>query len=847
MDPNNSGPQEYGSFEASRAPDVARVTRLVVGDYLLTVNPVDGSEVQLCPPSEQPPSPRRRTARERATLNRSVIRPGHVGRLTSPPPLVEREEERRRISELLERGRSVRVVGRPGTGRSALLDAAASDAAEFAPDGVVRLSGYHRTPTDLLHELFATVFDASALRLERTQLYEAVARIGAVVVLDDVEFGGEVLDDLLDATPECAFLLAADPEQPPPSARCRVEEITLSGISRTGCLELLEHLAHRSLTDEETDWAADLWFESEGLPLRFVQAGALLRQRDALWAAPDPDDRGVFTGDDGVPALPSVAGGVAPVTLLASWLPESARAALRLALALDGELPDEAHLSLLTSAPGDPPSADSPLEELLSRGLLAVVGHRYRLADGVDAQLSAAGYQDGAAERAEQAAQHYAWWCGHPAVVPQEVAAEAAPLLSAMRGAQRGGSPTTAVLLARAAAPMFAAALHWNAWEMALRVGQEAARQAGEVAEEAYLHHELGVLALCTGNLGRARTELEASVALHGVLADGGGVVAGRRVLALVEDRSTPLGGRGPDSTDTLRSPAAERGTPVAGTPAALLPGPGGDPAPGSGAPAEEPTTVLRRPGRSRPRRGARRNLLAAGAGTLLVAVFGTVVALTGVSDGDGTDPADRVEPDRPSAQPDHLGAGGLDAQPATPSSDGPSRTSPSGDPSGSDTPSTSPSTPSRSAPPGSPSGDSASPGSPSADESPGEGSGGVVGGTSGEGGDGGASGGDSGSDGGGASNGGGADSGTPGDSEGSEGGTSEGDEGGTSEGEDGGASEGGGPEGGEGGTSEGGSTEGGTGSPPSDSSSADPSRSASGPPASSPGSSSSASGPSAS
>ena len=74
------------------------------------------------------------------------------------------------------------------------------------------------------------------------------------------------------------------------------------------------------------------------------------------------------------------------------------------------------------------------------------------------------------------------------------------------------GQASAAVLLARSAAPAFAAGLHWGAWEKALRAGQEAARIAGEVAEEAYFHHELGVLALCTGNLDRARAELEASI-----------------------------------------------------------------------------------------------------------------------------------------------------------------------------------------------------------------------------------------------------------------------------------------------------------------------------------------------
>ncbi|CAM5240874.1 ATP-binding protein [Streptomyces hirsutus] len=58
------------------------------------------------------------------------------------------------------------------------------------------------------------------------------------------------------------------------------------------------------------------------------------------------------------------------------------------------------------------------------------------------------------------------------------------------------------------------------------------------MAEEAYIHHELGIHALCTGDPDRARAELEASIGLRAVLADERGTVAGRRALALVADLS---------------------------------------------------------------------------------------------------------------------------------------------------------------------------------------------------------------------------------------------------------------------------------------------------------------------
>ncbi|MEH6375144.1 ATP-binding protein, partial [Streptomyces sp. KLMMK] len=270
------GPRDLPAAEAGEAPGLARVVRLVAGDYALTVNPVDGSEIEPCLPAEVPPPPGRHTPEERAELLRAAAPPPPARQAGPELPLLHRQEERERLSRLLSRGRSVRLTGPSGSGRSALLDAVADDCARLAPDGVVRLTGHHRTVTDVLYDLFAAVHHAPLHRPDRAGLLSLVRGIGAVVVLDDLEFGGAALDELLDATPECAFLFAATPDVAAPSPDSHVEEVFLGGLDRTACLELLELCVDRPLTDEEADWAADLWFESEGLPLRFVQAGALL-------------------------------------------------------------------------------------------------------------------------------------------------------------------------------------------------------------------------------------------------------------------------------------------------------------------------------------------------------------------------------------------------------------------------------------------------------------------------------------------------------------------------------------------------------------------------------------------
>ncbi|MFF7166376.1 ATP-binding protein [Streptomyces sp. NPDC008086] len=689
MDPNNRGPEEYGhdgDGQSSRhrpprdplttdfgqhAPALARTVQLVSGDFLLTVNPVDGSEIEVCPPAERPSRPQKLTPAERAEADRAAKPPVPPGPTRPAEPLLARQDEREQLVRMLARGRSVRLVGAPGAGRTSLLDLVAEDCADLAPDGVVRLTGHHRTPDDLLYDLFYAVYSAPLHRPDQDELLDLVREIGAVVVLDDIEFGGAALDDLLDATPECAFLLAATPDVPAPSVDSGIEEVALAGFDRAASVELLERQVGRVLTEDEANWAGDLWFESEGLPLRFVQAGALLRQRDRLRAGADAvDEYGVFEDTPPSPdasfeeaygtegrgeetPLPSLGEAAGPAPLLASRLSASARSALRFAVALGGEVPHQAHLPALV---GDT-HADAALGELAGCGLVSAVGSRYRLAAGVQAQLEAAGYAADVQDNALTAAQHYAWWAGHPSVTPERVCAEADAVLAALGVLVPGTTPpaegeeSPTVRLARTAGPAFAAGLHWSAWERALRAGAEAARLAGEVTEQAYFHHELGILALCGGRLDRARAELETSIGLRGALADKRGTVAGRRALALVSDRSgTTPGVAAFGATAGEEVPDAryeESQSPPGGVPAAAFPPPGGDATTlvthRASAPSPSPSPATSHKGRGGVRGFARRNLVAAGSGALLVAVLGTVVTLGATSDNNTDSPATQV------------------------------------------------------------------------------------------------------------------------------------------------------------------------------------------------------------
>lgn len=450
----------------------------------------------------------------------------------------------------------------------------------------------------------------------------------------------------------------------------------LGGLDRSSGLELLERTVGRVLTEEESNWAGDLWFESEGLPLRFMQAGALLRQRDRLQANEDVfDDFGVFqdapvdapfeaAGGNDVP-LPSLAEGAAPAALLASRLSASARATLRFAMALDGEVPHQTHLPALV----DDTHADAALAELAGCALVSrsapATGSRPVCRPSWRSPDTPTGSRSRPAPRPSTTP-------GGPGI-PRSLRSGSAPRPTPFspRSPSWSRSPRP-----RSTSRTRASPCSWPARPRprspgtALeRLGAGAAgrrrglRLAGEVGEQAYFHHELGILALCGGSLDRARAELESSIGLRGALADKRGTVAGRRALALVADRSGAVlpGGRTAAGEEVPDARHEESASPPGGVPAAFaLP-----------APALEPSTLVTNrvePGLpvkrvgvgSRLVSGTRRNLVAAGAGALLAAVLGTVVTLGATSNNNGDTPSEKVGVN-PSAsqggQDDSLGA----------------------------------------------------------------------------------------------------------------------------------------------------------------------------------------------
>ena len=223
-----------------------------------------------------------------------------------------------------------------------------------------------------------------------------------------------------------------------------------------------------------------------------------------------------------------------------------------------------------------------------------------------------------------------------------------------------------AVLLARTAAPAFAAGLHWGAWERALRVGAEAARLVRRGRRTGLLPPRVG------------RPRALRRQAGPGPCRAGGrpSACAARSPTSAARSRAAARSPWSPTAPATRPAPAPARsprrarrcrtrGTrsrrrrPAASRPSSAPRAIAAEPSPagrsGSGAvrstgPVIPATVIASRsggggaqgPGIQRLVGGARRNLVAAGAGALLAAVLGTVVTL-GATSNPNDAPSDKV------------------------------------------------------------------------------------------------------------------------------------------------------------------------------------------------------------
>jgi len=461
------------------------------------------------------PDPRRRKEIDRRP------RPRHE-------PLAGRGALVGQLSAALRDGTPVQVYGPPGIGKSEILREAARTA-EPRPDGLVFLSASSAEVRDLAQQLFEACYETAGYAPAVDDLRLLMAGVQVTVYVDNANFDGEQLRDIMDMAPAATFAFAS----PGPTLRGQGTVVEVTGLDVADGLSLLTREAGLpSLTEADQAAATELWEKAQGRPLLLVQAAGLARRAGAV---PRPSE-------------------VAELTrLLLDEQDATGQEILHLLATLGGAEIAAAHVGALTGTPDPALACDS----LVKSGLLMSDDGMYRCPPEV-LPVIAGKYPQ--AYPIDRLCGHFTMWAASRTATPDQVARHAAAIAEAARLAQFTGRPDLAVLVTRAASPSMARALRFGPWGLILGRGWSAANASGDKRAEAYFTREEG---------NRAQLIGKVSIGL---------VLAGAAVEMLRALSELPV----PQSPAVPLPPAAAPLAPVPAAPPAPAPSAPASPAPAS-------------------------------------------------------------------------------------------------------------------------------------------------------------------------------------------------------------------------------------------------------------------------
>jgi LysM repeat protein len=474
--------------------------QVAVGNHIVQIGHVSGGLVYLARPGEQP------TPQARPTP--VLLRPRPMR------GLLDRQVEKREITQAITAVSPAELHGQPGIGKSALLRYLAHQLPLNAfPDGLVHLSAQGLTREDLAQNLFDAFYE-SPIPVKPTEaaLRHALQSKRALILLDDVDLATDDLEALMDIAPGCVFLWTGGERR----LWLDGESHELGGLPPADGLALFERALGRSLTEAERSTAVTLCATLKGHPGQIIQAAALLREeRETL------------------PALLARLHGRNPADVLTSSLyeplpSEEKRLLASLAALGEGELSDKQSARL-----ADLSRPNQTISALARRGLVQVEGRTVRLAAGVGPALAP---QINLTLLRLQAINYFTNQVGQLALTLAETAV-IRPLLT---WAVDHGYWPEAIRLARLLDGPLAAGRLWGSWQAVLRACRQAAQASGDLAAEAWAWHQLGTRALCLGEKQTARHALLRALRLRQQLGDGPGTAVTRHNLRLLVGPSSP-------------------------------------------------------------------------------------------------------------------------------------------------------------------------------------------------------------------------------------------------------------------------------------------------------------------
>jgi len=393
--------------------------------------------------------------------------------------LLDRNDECNLAIETLSRISPVQFYGEDGIGKTSLLRRLAYEGFGGAfPDGTIfHHQAGRQTADDLLQYIFESFYESqTGYKPTAAERLPRLRDKRALIVLDDIESGRAEIEDLINAVPECGFLLAG-------AERVLFGEgrsLHLEGLPEAESIKFLENELGRSIESEEMDHARAVCAALDGHPLAIAHAaGYAVEHRMSL-------------GDLARRVGPGYSRPLSEETV--EGLPEDEKRVLALLTALGGTPLDAGSIERISGHM----QAEQALENLARRNLAVLTPLGWRIsavarrnredeAESSDWRRRAIGYFSDAVQRRGG------------------IERTAPALLACLEWAEAAQLPHEAVAIGRAVEPALETAGRWDAAESTLETLRSLADAAEDIDAGAWIRHQQGTLAACRGDDETAR------------------------------------------------------------------------------------------------------------------------------------------------------------------------------------------------------------------------------------------------------------------------------------------------------------------------------------------------------
>ncbi|ARV59462.1 hypothetical protein BZZ01_13230 [Nostocales cyanobacterium HT-58-2] len=479
------------------------IGQLVVGNRIIKIGSEHGATVNIATKEEKP------TLRSRS-IPLILQQP-----LDTP---LDRQELVQEAIAALQAGQSVEFYSPSGFGKTVLLRSLAHDnrAKLLFPGGVISLSPVHPNVGDLLQSIWDTFYESDIpYKPTRYQIEQQTQEKQALIVLDESGLIQDELEELMNATGKCTFLVA--------SLRSRLKKrgrsIALAGLSMSDALALVERELQRSVQREELAAAKSLCHILNGHPMHIqIAVASILEERRSLAQL--------------VSQLSTSAPGNSLIQQIVTSLSTSERAILDILTILGDIGLESEQVSDITQLS----DTFSALEKLRRHHLVQLDGSRYQVNRTVlevlppEWQLSAS---------LEKAIAYFVHWAERHQQQPTILLSEIDAIAQIIEVAVKDSRWKDVLRLTKIVEGSLALSKRWGLWGQVLQRGLQASQAERNQADLAWALHQLGTRALCLEEYSTAENYLTQAIQLRQSLGDDRGVAATRNNLSLLKDSSS--------------------------------------------------------------------------------------------------------------------------------------------------------------------------------------------------------------------------------------------------------------------------------------------------------------------